>query len=77
MKKEKLSATIKKLMLLYPEKQFDVEIMWEFLQDLTDKEFDEGVENLIKKTERIDAGTNIIAIIRQSKHKLPVWRTTW
>lgn len=51
--------------MMFPHKQLDASIMYECLKDLTDQQFQKGFYGLLNETERIDASTNVIAIIRE------------
>lgn len=53
------------LIRVFPEKEMDVEIMWEFLKDLSNDEFSRAVSMVIIKAENVNKATNMIALIRK------------
>jgi len=71
---------VKSLVMMFPQKQIDAGVMYECLKDLSDEQFDRGFKKMLNETERIDASTNVIAIIREkSKGRLgvPDTRPAW
>lgn len=48
----------------FPEKSFDVKILWEFLRDLTDKQYMSSIKEIVASKEEVNKATNIIAMIR-------------
>ena len=54
------------LMQAFPNRTFDNDIMFDFLQDLTDEEFLQGIQKVISSTRELYPGTNIIALIREN-----------
>lgn len=48
----------------FPEKVFDVPILWDFLQDLTNEQYINAIKEIVSSTDEINKATNIIAIIR-------------
>ena len=48
----------------FPEKVFDAQIMWDFLQDLTNDQYIQAIKEIISSTDEINKAANIIAIIR-------------
>lgn len=67
-----LLSAVKSLVMMFPHKQFDVSVMYDCLKDLTDEKFQKGFQKLLCETEKMDASTNIIAIIR--KESSQKWR---
>jgi len=65
MKKEIFKKGIAILATLFPEKQLDAGLCWEFLNDLTDERFMQAVVELSKQEREINKAHNIIAIIRE------------
>lgn len=48
----------------FPEKQFDSDVMWEFLQDLEDDDFLSSISKVVMTIKDINRATNLIALIR-------------
>ena len=48
----------------FPDKPFDTDVMWEFLQDLEDSDFLEAISKIVMTTQDINRATNLIALIR-------------
>ena len=49
----------------FPDKVFDTDVMWEFLQDLEDEDFLEAISKIVMSTKEINRATNLIALIRE------------
>lgn len=64
------------LIRLFPEKQIDPEALYEVLKDLDDKAFEKGFKTLINESIKIDASTNIVAIIRENAKSTRAFRDT-
>ncbi len=52
-------------MALFPEKKINTLVVYPFLQDLTDQEFEKAITEIITTQEEIYASTNIVALIRK------------
>jgi len=50
---------------MFPQKQFDINVMYECLKDLDDDIFKKAFNKMLQETEKIDASTNLIAVIRE------------
>ena len=48
----------------FPEKNFDAPILWDFLNDLTDKQYISAIKEIVASSQEINKATNIIAVIR-------------
>jgi len=64
---------IVRLAVSFPDKRFDGEVMWEFLNDLTDEQFIQAISKLCSSLKEIYPGTNVTALIRE--YALPSSRT--
>jgi len=71
MTKKTFEQGIAKLIFAFPDKKFETQIIWEYLQDLSDLEFKKAVDEIIATQKDLYPGTNIIALIRErAKTKL-------
>ena len=50
----------------FPEKSIDLEIAWEYLKDMTDDQFMNAINIIMKDEKDINKASNIIAIIRHA-----------
>ena len=50
----------------FPDKVFDTDVMWEFLQDLEDEDFLMAVSKIVMTTKDINRATNLVALIRET-----------
>lgn len=66
MKNEAFKKGMGALILAFPSKVFNNDFMWDYLQDLTDEEFLNGVQKFISSGKDLYPGSNIIAIIREN-----------
>ena len=48
----------------FPEKDTDMDVMWEFLQDLESDDFMSAVSKIVMTNQEINRATNLIALIR-------------
>ena len=53
------------LVKTFQDKQFDVNIMWEFLKDLSNYQFITAIKKLVLTAREIYKSTNIVALIRE------------
>lgn len=49
----------------FPDKQFDYDIMWQFLSDIEDNIFIDSIAKVVLEKNDINKATNIVAIIRE------------
>ena len=49
---------------VFPDRKFDAEVFWVFLQDLTDEQFLKAVFDIVCHEKELYPGTNIISLIR-------------
>lgn len=49
----------------FPDKPFDSDVMWEFLQDLDDADFLKAVAQIVMTNKDINRATNLVALIRE------------
>jgi len=65
MDKRTFSEAIKRIIVLFPDKDLPVTLMWDYLNDLSDRDFIRAVDAVILNSEQINKATNLIAVIRK------------
>jgi hypothetical protein len=54
------------LILAFPNRIFDNDFMWDYLNDLDDEEFLTAIQKVISSSKELYPGSNIIAIVREN-----------
>lgn len=67
------------IILAFPNRTFDNNFLWDYLQDLSDEEFLHAVSKVISEHKELFPGTNIIALLREKARvsQLPSAGEAW
>ena len=65
MRREQFNRAIAVLVKAFPDKEFDIDVLWCFLQDLHPRQLEKAIVKIVASTVEINRSTNITALIRQ------------